>query len=80
MFILNPHPDVAGMLKCVLGWCLPITYQKLESPSPDGPVSFFFIHAKGEYSDTNGPVSFFIQTRGEYKDTDGPLSFDPYQG
>ena len=26
------------MLKCVLGWCLPITYQKLESPSPDGPV------------------------------------------
>ena len=39
-FILNPHPDIAGMLKCVLGWCLPITYQKLESPSPDGPVSF----------------------------------------
>ena len=47
-FILNPHPDIAGMLKCVLGWCLPITYQKLESPSPDGPVSFFFIHTRGE--------------------------------
>ena len=26
------------MLKCVLGWCLPITYQKLESPTPDEPV------------------------------------------
>ena len=31
---------MAGMLKCVLGWCLPITYQKLESPSQDGPVGF----------------------------------------
>ena len=26
------------MLKCVLGWCLPINYQKLESPRPDSPV------------------------------------------
>ena len=29
---------VAGMLKCVLGWCLPKDYQKLESPTPDSPV------------------------------------------
>ena len=28
----------SGMLKCVLGWCLPINYQKLESPRPDSPV------------------------------------------
>ena len=27
-----------GMLKCVLGWCLPKDYQKLESPTPDSPV------------------------------------------
>ena len=77
IFILNPHPDVAGMLKCVLGWCLPITYQKLESPSPDGPVSFFFIHAKGEYKDTDisrWHSEFSIHARGEYKDTDGPVS------
>ena len=26
------------MLKCVLGWCLPMDYQKLESPRPDSPV------------------------------------------
>ena len=26
------------MLKCVLGWCLPLNYQKLESPIPDGAV------------------------------------------
>jgi hypothetical protein len=26
------------MLKCVLGWCLPLDYQKLESPTPDEPV------------------------------------------
>ena len=26
------------MLKCVLGFCLPSTYQKLESPTPDGAV------------------------------------------
>ena len=26
------------MLKCVLGWCLPSNYQKLESPRPDSPV------------------------------------------
>ena len=26
------------MLKCVLGWCLPLDYQKLESPIPDGAV------------------------------------------
>ena len=24
--------------KCVLGWCLPKDYQKLESPRPDSPV------------------------------------------
>ena len=29
---------VAGMLKCVLGWCLPLDYQKLESPTPDRAV------------------------------------------
>ena len=28
----------AGMLKCVLGFCLPLNYQKLESPKPDGAV------------------------------------------
>ena len=28
-----------GMLKCVLGWCLPLDYQKLESPIPDGAVN-----------------------------------------
>jgi len=28
-----------GMLKCVLGWCLPQDYQKLESPIPDGAVN-----------------------------------------
>ena len=27
-----------GMLKCVLGWCLPLDYQKLESPTPKGTV------------------------------------------
>jgi len=27
-----------GMSKCVLGWCLPLDYQKLESPTPDEPV------------------------------------------
>ena len=27
-----------GMLKCVLGWCLPKSYQKLESPTPDDSV------------------------------------------
>ena len=27
-----------GVLKCVLGWCLPKDYQKLESPRPDSPV------------------------------------------
>ena len=27
-----------GVLKCVLGWCLPKDYQKLESPIPDGAV------------------------------------------
>ena len=27
------------MLKCVLGWCLPKDYQKLESPRPDSPVN-----------------------------------------
>ena len=26
------------MLKCVLGFCLPKDYQKLESPTPDGAV------------------------------------------
>ena len=26
------------MLKCVLGWCLPMNYQKLESPTPHDPV------------------------------------------
>ena len=26
------------MLKCVLGFCLPLNYQKLESPKPDGAV------------------------------------------
>ena len=26
------------MLKCVLGWCLPLDYQKLESPIPEGAV------------------------------------------
>ena len=31
-------PVFLGMLKCVLGWCLPLDYQKLESPSPDGAV------------------------------------------
>ena len=25
--------------KCVLGWCLPQGYQKLESPRPDSPVN-----------------------------------------
>ena len=25
--------------KCVLGWCLPEDYQKLESPRPDSPVN-----------------------------------------
>ena len=25
--------------KCVLGWCLPKDYQKLESPRPDSPVN-----------------------------------------
>ena len=29
---------ILGMLKCVLGWCLPKDYQKLESPTPDEPV------------------------------------------
>ena len=29
---------IPGMLKCVLGWCLPLNYQKLESPIPDGAV------------------------------------------
>ena len=24
--------------ECVLGWCLPRDYQKLESPQPDSPV------------------------------------------
>ena len=24
--------------ECVLGWCLPKDYQKLESPQPDSPV------------------------------------------
>ena len=28
-----------GMSKCVLGWCLPKDYQKLESPIPDGAVN-----------------------------------------
>ena len=27
------------MSKCVLGWCLPKDYQKLESPIPDGAVN-----------------------------------------
>ena len=27
------------MLKCVLGFCLPLNYQKLESPKPDGAVN-----------------------------------------
>ena len=26
------------MLKCVLGFCLPLDYQKLESPTPDGAM------------------------------------------
>ena len=26
------------MLKCVLGWCLPLNYQKLESPTPHDPT------------------------------------------
>jgi len=33
-----PPSTPAGMLKCVLGWCLPKDYQKLESPTPDSPV------------------------------------------
>ena len=32
------HCSISGMLKCVLGWCLPLDYQKLESPIPDGAV------------------------------------------
>ena len=28
----------AGMMKCVLGWCLPEDYQKLESPQRDSAV------------------------------------------
>ena len=26
------------MSRCVLGFCLPLNYQKLESPNPDGAV------------------------------------------
>ena len=32
-----------GMSKCVLGWCLPLDYQKLESPTPDEPVIVIII-------------------------------------
>ena len=32
------HEHCTGMLKCVLGWCLPLDYQKLESPIPEGAV------------------------------------------
>jgi len=34
----SPEVTPPGMLKCVLGWCLPLDYQKLESPIPDGAV------------------------------------------
>ena len=33
-----PLTFTLDMLKCVLGWCLPKDYQKLESPRPDSPV------------------------------------------
>ena len=33
-----------GMLKCVLGWCLPLGYQKLESPTPEEPVSHVLVN------------------------------------
>ena len=36
--ISNHSSYCAGMLKCVLGFCLPLNYQKLESPKPDGAV------------------------------------------
>ena len=38
-FIQGQTPP--GMSKCVLGWCLPLDYQKLESPTPDEPVIDF---------------------------------------
>ena len=31
-------PLLSGMSRCVLGFCLPLNYQKLESPDPDGAV------------------------------------------
>jgi len=38
MSLAVDEADPNGMLKCVLGWCLPKDYQKLESPAPDEPV------------------------------------------
>ena len=40
-FIQGQTPP--GMSKCVLGWCLPLDYQKLESPTPDEPVIDFIV-------------------------------------
>ena len=40
-FILIQGQTPPGMSKCVLGWCLPLDYQKLESPTPDEPVIDF---------------------------------------
>ena len=36
IYLVDLYPP--GMLKCVLGWCLPLDYQKLESPTPEESV------------------------------------------
>ena len=38
-FVFCRSDNQNNSVKCVLGWCLPKDYQKLESPRPDSPVN-----------------------------------------
>ena len=38
-FVFCRSNNQNNSVKCVLGWCLPKDYQKLESPRPDSPVN-----------------------------------------
>ena len=57
-FIQGQTPP--GMSKCVLGWCLPLDYQKLESPTPDEPVINFIVFLNMTLNNCISAINFII--------------------
>ena len=60
IFILIQGQTPPGMSKCVLGWCLPLDYQKLESPTPDEPVINFIVFLNMIFNNSIIAINFII--------------------